>query len=137
MRLSPPKPWWWLFDEWETLNYWKEQDKEALRRLNHPSVYESEWFDVSVAYTGLSCDGMHFGLAHDRAMFGCGGMHVATDVAIQLWLHRLLLPEEACFQAFADSTIMKLFYQCHFSSPRSKNPIPLVLTRVHTYLAFP
>ena len=93
MQLDPPKPDWQQFDL-ETMQMWHGQDMEAISKLkrNHPSsdVFHSEWFEVSSAYMGLSCDGMHFGLSHDRSMFHHEGMHVVTDVMTQLWLHRVL-----------------------------------------------
>jgi len=91
MELDPPKPDRKSFDS-VTSDIWRWMDLDAISTINDSSISYSEQFEVSNAYMGLSCDGMHFGTSYDRALYGCQGMSVVTDVLTQLWLHRVLAP---------------------------------------------
>mmetsp|Transcript_39713 Transcript_39713/g.83493 ORF Transcript_39713/g.83493 Transcript_39713/m.83493 type:complete len:169 (-) Transcript_39713:3-509(-) len=91
MNLAPDKPDRQKFDPF-VLDEWHLADLKAISKLNKSGMmFYSEQFEVSTAYMGLSCDGMHFGASHDRVFYGCGGMSVVTDVLTQLWLHRVLV----------------------------------------------
>ena len=74
------------------LEAWREMDRRAIARLNDAGVrvVYAEQYEVSSAYRGLSNDGIHFGEK------GLGfSFPVVTDVLTQLWLHRVLRPDEA------------------------------------------
>ena len=71
---------------------WREMDERAVARLNAAGtrVAYAPQHEVSAAYRGLSNDGIHFGEK------GLGfSFPVVTDVLTQLWLHRILRPDEA------------------------------------------
>lgn len=94
MSLAPRKPDMYRFHP-DVADFWRREDKDVISNFtDYADVVYSEQFEVSDAYMGLTCDGLHFGTSYDRAMYGCGGMSVVTDVMTQLWMHRLSSPME-------------------------------------------
>lgn len=47
-------------------------------------------YDVTSAYGGLQCDGIHFGKSGGGS-FGCAGFPVVTDVVVQILLNKLCM----------------------------------------------
>ena len=74
------------FGQFDVLNLWARIDQQvcADKKIARMPNYEH-----SLVYSGLQCDGFHFGSSFARAKWGCEGFSVVTDVLTQIWLGRV------------------------------------------------
>lgn len=85
MMLHPPKFDWPAFQQLDATRIWAAADRRAARDLG---LIYAPYFETSVAFAGLQCDGIHFGNSWETVA-GCAGFTSVTDLVMHQVLNQI------------------------------------------------
>lgn len=93
MFLEPRKSDAFNFTQLAFAKYWAAMDAQVAKEFK---VWLAPYYELSVKFSGLQCDGMHFASQMDERAknWGCLGFQVATDVLTQQILNHFCAGRE-------------------------------------------